>query len=91
MFLFPGNIVIGYLVQINNLDKSFEICAIDIVCEHTHLFVSPHQVGLGVAGVMDHHLLLPNTAVTATRGAAEGVVMKEYYSEQGGQDVKGAS
>ena len=58
---------------------------------HTHLFVSPHQVGLGVAGVMDHHLLLPNAAVTATRGAAEGVVMEEYYGEQDAQDVRGHS
>ena len=58
---------------------------------HTHLFVSPHQVGLRVAGVMDHHLLLSNTAVTATRGAADGVVMEEYYCEQGGQDVGGYS
>ena len=54
---------------------------------YTHLFVSPHQVGLGVAGVMDHHLLLPNAAVTATRGAA-AVVMNEYYREEGGRNVQ---
>ena len=57
----------------------------------THLFVSPHQVGLGVTGVMDHHLLLPHAALTATRGAADGVVMEEYYSEDDGKDVCGHS
>ena len=36
---------------------------------------------------MDHHLLLPNTAVTATRGAA-AVVMEEYYREDGGRNVQ---
>ena len=40
---------------------------------------------------MDHHLLLSNAAVTATRGAAEGVVMEEYYGEDDGEDVKGHS
>ena len=63
---------------------------------HTHLFVSPHQVCPGVAGVIDHHLLLPQTVVrvTATRdaaGAALFVVMKKYYSERGAKDVKGHS
>ena len=58
---------------------------------YTHLFVSPDQVGLGIAGVMDLHLLLSNAAVTAAWGTAEGVVMQEYYSEQGAQDVRGHS
>ena len=63
-----------------------------IVCLHTHLFVFPHQVGLGVAGVMDHHLLLSSAAPnSATRGAEEAVVMEEYYGEKGAQDVKGSS
>ena len=55
------------------------------------LLVSPDKVGLRIAGVMDHHLLLPNTAVTATWGAAEAVVMKEYYGEQDAQDVRVSS
>ena len=85
LFLFLGNIVIGYLVQINNLYKSLKIIVIDSL--GTYLFVSPHQVGLRVAGVMDHHLLLSNAAVTATRGAADGVVLEEYNCEEGGQDM----
>ena len=53
--------------------------------------VSPYKVGLGVAGVMDNHLLLAEEAVTATRGAEDGVVMEECYREQGAQDVRGHS
>ena len=40
---------------------------------------------------MDHHLLLPHAAFTATRGAAAAVVVKEDNCHQGGQDVQGPS
>ena len=40
---------------------------------------------------MDHNLLLTDTAVAATRGAAAAFVMKEYYGEDDRQDVRGPS
>ena len=49
--------------------------------------LSPYQVGLGVAGVMDNHLLLAEEAVTATRGAEDSVKFQKGDSEQGGQEV----
>ena len=40
---------------------------------------------------MDHHQLLAQAAVTATRGAANGVIVQEDDGEQDGQDVEGDS
>ena len=56
-----------------------------------HLSVSPDEVCPGVAGVMDHHQLLAQAAVTATRGAADGVIVQEDHGEQDSQDVRWAS
>ena len=36
---------------------------------------------------MDHHQLLAQAAVTATRGAADGVIVQEDHGEQDGQDI----
>ena len=46
--------------------------------------VSPDKVGLGVAGVMDNHLLLAEEALTATRGAENVVKLQKGDGEQGG-------
>ena len=54
--------------------------------KYTYLSISPDKVGLGVAGVMDHHLLLPHATFTATRGAAAAVVVKKDDGHQGGHD-----
>ena len=78
LFLFLENIVIVNLVQILNLNTGLSLSDCDIVC----LSISPDEVGPGVAGVMDHHLLLSQAAVTAT--AEEGVIVQnddiQYYS-----------
>ena len=52
-----------------------------------HLSVSPDEVCLRVAGVMDNHQLLAQAAVTATRGAADGVIVQEDDGQQDSQDV----
>ena len=49
--------------------------------------ISPDEFCLGVAGVIDHHLLLAETAVTAT--AEDCIIVQEDYGEQSGQDVRG--
>ena len=45
--------------------------------------LSPYEVCLEVAGVMDHNQLLAHAPVTATRGA-DGVVVQEDDGEQSG-------
>ena len=52
-----------------------------------HLSISPDEVCPGVAGVMDHHQLLAQAAVTAT--AADGVIVQEDHGEQDTQDIQG--
>ena len=84
MVLLHGHIVTVHVVQINNLHIKFGHEFLLVI----HLSISPDEVCPGVAGVMDHHQLLAQAAVTATRGA-EGVIVQEGDGEQCGQDVEG--